>query len=324
VDGSIVFIDPISFSVLKKIQLRYSDYEIPKAVRESIRHLRQIFEKIRENQGKDVLHIFADITDRDTQEVKIRDFVAKLLRLDPTLGEDELYKACRALDNDGSGSVSLDEFLEFFGTVEAETASGDMGEDELEDEMWPEWLIREGKLPHAQSLLAAMFGVLEHEHGITAEQAFGIYDIHDTGDCSTDEFSRVLKIFFGEAIPKQEDLEFVMRLTQKKGDQRIDYRDFCKFLSKRVVRTFKTQGGASIELQPSAEGVQTEQLSGALQRELQRPLKKEASLTYVLRKTAELSLDLRKLFVQFDKSELSVIPRSKFAGILLDLPLGLN
>jgi len=43
-----------------------------------------------------------------------------------------------------------------------------------------------------------------------------------------------------------------------------------------------------------------------------------------LRKAAELQLDLRKILVQFDKNELSVIPRSKFAGILLDLPLGLN
>jgi hypothetical protein len=36
VDGSVVFIDPISFSVLKKIQFRYPDYEVPRAVRESI------------------------------------------------------------------------------------------------------------------------------------------------------------------------------------------------------------------------------------------------------------------------------------------------
>lgn len=28
VDGSVVFIDPISFSVLKKIQLRFSDFEM--------------------------------------------------------------------------------------------------------------------------------------------------------------------------------------------------------------------------------------------------------------------------------------------------------
>jgi len=28
VDGSIVFIDPISFSIIKRIQLKYSDYEL--------------------------------------------------------------------------------------------------------------------------------------------------------------------------------------------------------------------------------------------------------------------------------------------------------
>lgn len=39
VDGSIVFIDPISYSILKKIQLRYSDYELPFKVRNSIKAL---------------------------------------------------------------------------------------------------------------------------------------------------------------------------------------------------------------------------------------------------------------------------------------------
>jgi len=58
-----------------------------------------------------------------------------------------------------------------------------------------------------------MHSVLEREHGITALQAFGIYDMKDSGDCSADEFRRVLKIFFGEAIPNKEDLEFIMRLS---------------------------------------------------------------------------------------------------------------
>ncbi len=47
VDGSIVFIDPISFSVLKKIQLRYSDYEIPAKTRKSIKHLKEVFDEIK-------------------------------------------------------------------------------------------------------------------------------------------------------------------------------------------------------------------------------------------------------------------------------------
>lgn len=33
---------------------------------------------------------------------------------------------------------------------------------------------------------------------------------------------------------------------------------------------------------------------------------------------------MRKILVEYDKNELNVIPRSKFIGILLDLPLGIN
>ena len=119
VDGCIVFIDPISFSVLKKIKLRYSDYEVPRAVQDSIRQLRRIFDDIMESQGKDVGAIFSDITNRDTAEVRIRDFVQKLIRLDASLDEESLYRCTRALDVDGSGTITLDEFLEFFGAAGA-------------------------------------------------------------------------------------------------------------------------------------------------------------------------------------------------------------
>ena len=50
--------------------------------------------------------------------MKIRDFVAKLMRLDPTLTEDTLFRCTRALDEDGSGTITLDEFLEYFGAVQ--------------------------------------------------------------------------------------------------------------------------------------------------------------------------------------------------------------
>ena len=66
VDGSIVFIDPISFSVLKKIQLRYQDYEVPKRIRESISFLKNIFKSIIERTGKTIFDIFSDITSKET------------------------------------------------------------------------------------------------------------------------------------------------------------------------------------------------------------------------------------------------------------------
>jgi Ca2+-binding EF-hand superfamily protein len=304
--------------VLKKIQLRYSDYEVPKAVRDSISQLRKIFDGLRENQGKDVAAIFAGITHPDTQEVKIKDFVAKLARQDPTLREDDLYKCCSVLDRDGNGSITLDEFLEFFGDVEDSEADLKAAEEELQDEMWPDWLIKEGQLSTAQGLLTKMHTVLDREHGITAEEAFGVYDIKDTGDCSVDEFRRILKIFFGEVFSQDGDLEFLMRLAQPRAS-RVDYRDFCKYLSKRAVRAFKSAPG------PAADGQDGGGKSGAGPlRELETPLQKEATLTYVLRKAAELELDVRKRFLDHDKNELNVIPRSRFVGLLLDLPLGIN
>lgn len=44
----------------------------------------------------------------------------------------------------------------------------------------------------------------------------------------------------------------------------------------------------------------------------------------MLRKAAELDIDLRKKFIENDPLELSVIPRIKLWGILIDLPLGLT
>jgi Ca2+-binding EF-hand superfamily protein len=43
--------------------------------------------------------------------------VAKLVRLDNGLVEEDLFKCCRVLDADGNGTITLDEFLEFFGQL---------------------------------------------------------------------------------------------------------------------------------------------------------------------------------------------------------------
>lgn len=57
---------------------------------------------------------------------------------------------------------------------------------------------------------------------------------------------------------------------------------------------------------------------------MERPLIKEASISYVLRKAAELKIDLRKEFINADSLQLNVIPRLKFCNILVTLPLGLS
>jgi len=57
--------------------------------------------------------------------------------------------------------------------------------------------------------------------------------------------------------------------------------------------------------------------------ELDQILKKEASTNYVIRKCADLNLDLRTILLKNDENELNVIPRTKFWRILESLPLGL-
>lgn len=71
------------------------------------------------------------------------------MRLDGSLNEESLYRCTRALDADGSGTITLDEFLEFFGQVTEDEAVMHNAEDDLEDEVWPDWLSKEGKLAHA-------------------------------------------------------------------------------------------------------------------------------------------------------------------------------
>ena len=180
--------------------------------------------------------------------------------------------------------------------------------------------MKEGKVQHAQGLLTKIHAVLEYEHGITAEQAFGIYDVKDTGECTVEEFSRVMEIFFAEVLPAKDDLEFLKRLAPKRGVQRVDYREFCKYLGKKVIRAFKS---GSAPGDKSGDG-SSKEVPASVTRELERPLIKEASLTYILRKAAELDLDLRKILLEHDRNELNVIPRSKFVGLLLEWPLGLN
>ncbi len=48
-----------------------------------------------------------------------------------------------------------------------------------------------------------------------------------------------MKIFFGEIVPEGEKLDFLLNLTVAGGDTKIRYREFCKFLGKRFIKTFK-------------------------------------------------------------------------------------
>ena len=330
VDGSVVFIDPISFSMLKKIQLRFSDFEMPRHVKQSIQTLRQIFDTIKKKLGKDPEFVFQETVDRATGDIPIKAFVEKLYSLDQSQAKADLYRTCHHLDGDGSGTISLDEFLSFFG---ADLDAGDLQEQDgmLQDEIWPAWVVKEKKLPAMETMLSRVYKQLAGKYGLTAEQAFGMFDYKDAGLCTVEELKRVVTTMFGDVITRPAEMELLLRLVpSKSNDGRISYRELSRFLDKRFVRSFKYADKAEM---PDAAAQDDAPEDGALQShrdkspveiELERPLVKEASLNYVLRKAAELQIDLRREFVTADPLELSVLPRVKLWNILLSLPLGVN
>jgi hypothetical protein len=54
-----------------------------------------------------------------------------------------------------------------------------------------------------------------------------------------------LKIFFSESFENpNDDIEFLVKLAIKTNNK-INYRDFCKYLSKKVVRGFRLAGNVS-------------------------------------------------------------------------------
>ena len=117
------------------------------------------------------------------------------------------------------------------------------------------------------------------------------------------------------------------RLVTVQSDGKINYKELGKFLDKRRVRQFKFVQEDSLML--DGETFEDDQLrsarnKSAVELEIERPMIKEASLSYVLRKAAELQIDLRREFVSADPLELSVLPRIKMWNILINLPIGLN
>jgi hypothetical protein len=159
---------------------------MPRHIRESIKHLRIVFEQIKTQRGKDIIEVFQESIDRETGDIPLRVFVEKLLTLDPTLNKDQLYRTCHQLDEDNSGSISIDEFISYFGSASREDDEMEQAKQDqmLEDEIWPAWVIQEKALPNAQTILSNMFKCLERNYSISAEQAFGIYDMKDTGICT--------------------------------------------------------------------------------------------------------------------------------------------
>ena len=72
-------------------------------------------------------------------------------------------------------------------------------EEEMFQNIWPEWVIRESKMEQAKLLVQRLYEALKRTPNISAEQAFQIFDSKERGLVSQEFFIKVLSMFFQDA-----------------------------------------------------------------------------------------------------------------------------
>ena len=131
-----------------------------------------MFKNIITNTGKTIFDIFADITNKQSGSIKIKDFILKLAQLDNTQNIDDLFQVCIVLDSDGNGDISFDEFLHYFEHLEENDQSEYdklKAEEEMFQNIWPEWVIRESKMDQAKVIVQRLYEALRRTPNISAE-----------------------------------------------------------------------------------------------------------------------------------------------------------
>ena len=117
----------------------------------------------------------------------------RIVELYTAVRQDELYKMCLYLDNNGDGNIQLDEFLRYFEHLD-NTEEDQMKQEEIKSQVWPEWVVVEDKIPKAKDLLTKISEELESQK-IDPMKAMSIFDKRNRGVITIEEFKRVLKTF---------------------------------------------------------------------------------------------------------------------------------
>lgn len=79
---------------------------------------------------------------------------------------------CSQLDNDGNGIITLDEFLYYFQHLNSDDLSDfekRSVEEKLYENIWPEWVSKEGKIEYTKQLILRLFDSMRKTPSITPE-----------------------------------------------------------------------------------------------------------------------------------------------------------
>ena len=100
---------------------------------------------------------------------------------------------------------------------------------------------------------------------------------------------------FDDVITEKAEIDLLLRLVPVNNEGKINYLDLCKFLDKRFVRAFKyvqekssLMDATGVDTNLEYDALQSHRNKSPVEIELERPLIKESTLNYILRKAAEL------------------------------------
>ena len=191
VDGNIVFVDPISLSILRRIHLLFSEYEVPGHIKDAIDRLVETVKTALKPTSKQetVTRVLQRMSPKTTSQFTYKEFVDRLSELLPGIDPVAMTDICRDVDLENKGYLVLDEVLPYID--EEASSAGKENKGAAGTIVWADWLISESKVFQAKQVLAKLIEAVMRQ-GISPQGAFATF-ANEGGNCiGVKEFERVL------------------------------------------------------------------------------------------------------------------------------------
>jgi Ca2+-binding EF-hand superfamily protein/serine/threonine protein kinase len=295
VDGCLYVLDPFSLTVSSRLLLPLSDYELAPSVIDALSTFSRLI-ALCEKVGITEKRAF-ELMDRNRDgQLTADEMLVAIRELKLPLTTEQVKGMVAAMDLDSSGSISLAEFHEAI-LLRSQVAAAKAEQEQPKVEV-PTWVNDFNSNEYARQALYKLKLALEQK-GYAAEQIFSVFDPDNTGVITKAEFTRTLNQLVGQLISTA-DIEVLVQCADPQRSNTVNYRELASLLR--------------------GKGTTPMQVAGVLS---SSGLPKD-SITYVLHKSLEQSVDLWKAFTTLDSLQIGSVSMSVLKQFLLTLPLGLT
>jgi len=289
-DGCVYFFNPVSMTIERKLRMDISELETPASVLTALQHFASVLQQC-EALGVSQTQAFQLMDKNGDNELSKDELRAGLSDLKVQISEEDLQGLVTAMDIDGSGRVSLQEFRECL-TLQMRLEEMKMRKEKANYAV-PDWVNSLNANTAAREALFKLFQAFDRK-GYDPVQLFSIFDTNNSGVIARVEFERTLMQLLSPLVT-QTEIDLLTHLADRDNSGAINYREFTELLDRR-------------NLTP----VQSDALNSSLV--------PRDSITYVQQRCLELGVDLLKLF----QAETGSMTKPRLSRLLLTLPLGLE